>query len=266
MSDDGRTGPRLPRHGRVRASLTAIHCLLRGLPLLFCGAPATPLRVLCIMALDTLHVLRDSQPMPRKKISELAVFLDFQACTNAAWDHKNLCEADYRALRRRLEKAGLTFWIEAYLGRLDELERRRPPIGGDRRRFDDVRAYREAVVRISLAAVAAIALDAGCLDEALRATRCNSDLETLFRIAMQCQIIDDVMDYTEDRSAGLPSFLTASASLPLAMAWTADAVRSYSAHDERSAGAVYPLRIALHAVTAVTRLVLACRPAGGVRS
>ena len=48
------------------------------------------------------------------------------------------------------------------------------------------------------------------------ATYCDADLNILFRIVMQCQIIDDVLDYAKDMSAGLPSFLTASKSLPQA--------------------------------------------------
>ena len=192
-----------------------------------------------------------------RECSELATFLDFQACTNAAWDGKDLCEAEYQAMRQRLEKAGLGSWIEEYLGRLRELERRRPSIGGDHRRFDEVRSYREAVARLSLATVTAIALNGERLEEGIRATHCDGDVETLFRIAMQCQIIDDVLDYTEDLSAGLPSFLTASASLPQAMALTARAARSYAASPERASGnGVFPLRMALCVVTAVTKLVV----------
>ncbi len=118
MSDVDRTQRRRARHGPIRASLVSVTCLLRGMPLFFCAAPRTPLRVLCIIALDTLHVLRHSEPLPRKRINELATFLDFQACTNAAWDRKDLCEAQYRSIRQRLEKAGLGVWIEEYLGRL----------------------------------------------------------------------------------------------------------------------------------------------------
>ena len=179
----------------------SVACLLRGLPLFFCAAPRTPLRVLGIIALDTLHVLRTSQPLPRKRSRELATFLDFQACTNAAWDRKDLCAAEYRALRQRLEQAGLGLWIEEYLSRLRELESRRPPIGGDHRRFDEVRSYREAVVRLSLATITAIALNAECLDDGIQATHGDRDVDALFRIAMQCQIIDDVLDYAEDLSA-----------------------------------------------------------------
>ena len=246
------------RPGSLRAGLVSITCLLRGLPLFFCAAPATPLRVLCIVALDTIHVLRYSQPLSRQRRKELGTFLDFQACTNAMWDRKQLCAAEYQALRQRLEKAGLGVWITEYLNRLSELETRRPPVGGDRRRFDDVRSYREAVARLSLATVAAIALNAECLEDAIRSTYCERDVAALFRMAMQCQIIDDVVDYGEDLSAGLPSFLTASASLPQAIALTTEAARSYGARLRRSAGGgVIPLEAALHVLTTVTTLVVA---------
>ncbi|MGH9869765.1 MAG: hypothetical protein ACREAA_16590 [Candidatus Polarisedimenticolia bacterium] len=236
----------------------SLACLLRGLPLFFRASPRTPLRVLCIVALDTLHVLRHSRPLPRKRIGELAMLLDFEACANAAWDHKNLCAAEYLALRQRLEKTGLGSYIEAYLSRLRDLESRRPSIGGDHRRFDEVRSYREAVVRLCFATATAVARNSECLDEEIRATRHDNDVDTLCRIVMQCQIIDDVVDYPQDLSAGLPSFLTASASLPQAMQLTAKAARSYAAAspDCSSGNGVFPLRMALCVVTAVTRLVI----------
>ena len=245
------------RPGPLRAALVSIGCLVRGLPLFFCAAPATPLRVLCILALDTIHVLRRAQPLGRQKRSELAMFLDFQACTNAAWDRKPLCAATHRALRLRLEQAGHEPWITEYLCRLCELETRRPPVGGDLRQFHEVRAYREAVARLSLATIAAIALDARSVEEGLRATYDDGDVAALFRMAMQCQIIDDVVDYTKDLWAGLPSFLTASTSLPQAIALTGEAARSYGARPRGSAErAVYPLEAALQLLTALARLVL----------
>jgi hypothetical protein len=219
------------------------------------ATPRTPLRVLCIIALDTVHALRNGRPLPRSRCKQLAAFLDFQACTNAVWDGKDLCEPEYRALRRQLESIGLGVWITEYLSRLRELETRRPSIGGDLQRFNDVRSYREAVARLSLATVTAIALNAECLDEGIRATYCDSDVATLFRMAMQCQIIDDVIDYRKDLSAGLPSFLTASASLPQAIALTADSVRLYAPTRGPSAG-VFALEAALHVITVVTRLVV----------
>jgi hypothetical protein len=185
------------------------------------------------------------------------MFLDFEGCTNAAWDRKDLCEAEYRAIRQRLEKAGLGLYVEEYLHRLRELESGRPAIGGDHRRFEDVRSYREGVARLSIATAAAIALDRECPEQAVRAAQGDLDVETLFRILMQCQIIDDVVDYTEDVSAALPSFLTASRSLTQAMELTAGAARSYGASPKRSPGTgVFPLRVALGVATAVTKLVI----------
>jgi hypothetical protein len=262
--EQGDTGA---RPGPLRAGLVSLTCLFRGLPLFFCAAPATPLRVLCIVALDTIHVLRYSQPLSRQRRMELGTFLDFQACTNAVWDRKQPCAGECQALRQRLEKAGLRVWITEYLNRLSELETRRPAVGGDRRRFDDVRSYREAVARLSLATIAAIALNAECLEHAIRSTYCESDVAALFRMAMQCQIIDDVIDYGEDLSAGLPSFLTASASLPQAIALTTDAARSYGARRQRSAeSGVFPLEAALYVLTAVTTLVVAVAGRGEARN
>jgi hypothetical protein len=235
----------------------SLTCFLGGLPLFFCATPKTPLRVLCIIALDTVHVLRNARPLPRKRCRQLAAFLDFQACANAAWDGKDLCASEYRALRQRLERAGLGLWITEYLSRLRELETRRPSIGGDIQRFDDVRSYREAVARLSLATITAIALNAECLDDGIRATYCDNDVAALFRMVMQCQIIDDVIDYRQDLSAGLPSFLTACASLPQAIASTAGAVRVYAAsRGPSTGGGVFPLEAALHVITLVTRLVV----------
>jgi hypothetical protein len=235
----------------------SLACFLGGLPLFFCATPKTPLRVLCVIALDTVHLLRHGRRLPRSRCKQLAAFLDFQACTNAVWDGKDLCAPEYRALRQRLERVGLGVWITEYLSRLRELETRRPPLGGELQRFDDVRSYREAVARLSLATITAIALNAECLDEGIRATYCDSDVAALFRMAMQCQIMDDVIDYRKDLSAGLPSFLTASASLPQAIAWTADAARVYAASRGASAGGgVFPLEAALHVITLATKLVV----------
>ena len=234
------------------SDLAAVRCLLRGLPLLFRAAPKTPLRVLAIVALDTVHVLRTSRPLPRKKLGELALVLDFQADTNAAWDLKVRSREEHLSTLQRLETAGLGGYLGEYLGRLRALEGGRPPIGGDRRNFDAARAYREEVARLSLATVTAIALDAPGVEDAIRATRCDGDLDTLWRMAVLCQVIDDVVDYRSDLSAGLPSFLTSTATLSEAAAWTAGAARSYAAE----ARGAYALRVALGVVSAVARLAV----------
>lgn len=239
----------------VRSTLAASGCLLRGLPLFFRAAPRTPLRVLGIIALDTLHVLRRSRPLPRPRVQELAAFLDLEGCANQQWDHKRPCAAECQALMQRLEKAGLGPCTTDYLNRLRDLEGARPAPGGDQRRCDEVRAYREAVARLSITTAAAIALNEPCLDD--------DDVEALFCILMQCQIIDDVMDYREDQAAGLPSFLTASASLPLAMELTTAAARYYAANQANpkdclngGGRAIFPLRVMLGVVTALTTLTI----------
>lgn len=255
---------RLIRHGTrahpgpLRASLISVSCLFRCLPLFVASSPRTPLRVLCIVALDTIHSVRFVQPLRRQMRKDLAALLDFQACANAVWDHKDLCPAEYEALGQRLEAAGWGEWTTEYLRRLHDLETQRPSVGGDRRQFEEVRAYRESVVRLSLAMNVALALNASCLDEAITATYRDRDVAALFRLAMQCQVIDDVLDYEQDLAAGRPSFLTAASSLPQAMAWTAEAARSYGATREQSApgGVWLPLQTALAVITAVTTGVL----------
>jgi len=117
--------------------------------------------------------------------------------------------------------------------------------------------YREAVVRLSLGMLATVADRNPCLDAGIRATDRDADLNILFRIAMLCQIIDDVLDYSKDMSAGLPSFLTASKSLPQAFALTRLATLRYADGGRvPRTGDVVPLQSALLLVSVVARLVI----------
>ena len=244
-------------YGRIRTAVVSARCFGRHLPLFFRAAPRTPLRVLGLIALDTLHVLRHSQPLPRKTISQLAMFLDFQGCANAAWDHKDILETNSAAIRQRLEQGGLGSCIEDYLSRLAALETSRPSIIGTLRGVDDVRNYREGVARLSIGAAAAIAFNAESLEAGIRATQSDRDVGTLFLILMQCQIIDDVLDYDADAAAGLPSFLTASPSLPQAMDSTFRAAESYAAASANSPGpGIFPFRVALRIVSGLAKLVV----------
>jgi hypothetical protein len=238
--------------GSIRAAFASLACLFRNVPLLFREAPATPLRILCVVALDTLHVLRHSSPLSRQRRAELSILLDFQACTNAAWDGKPLRSSEYQALRERLSAAGLAAWIHDYEERLRNLETARPAVGNSVHHFDAVCAYREAVVRLSLATAVGIALNARHIDEALAATDADCDVALLFHLAMQCQVIDDVLDYREDLASGLPGFMTA-APLPQALALTARAVRSYGRGRPQGCGTL-PLHLALYVLTAFAAL------------
>jgi hypothetical protein len=74
---------------------------------------------------------------------------------------------------------------------------------------------------------------------------------------MLCQIIDDVLDYSQDALAELPSFLTAAASLPQGLAWTAEAVRSYAALPAPTQSpALFPLRVALWVVSKIAAFTI----------
>ena len=240
----------------IRASGVAVRCFLRGLPLFGSATPKTPLRVFGIIALDTLHVLRYARPVPRDRVRALALFLDFEGCANAAWDNKRWCRSEYQSIAERLATAGLADCLEAYLARLGALESRRPQIAGDQRHFDEVRSYREGVARLAIATAAAIALNVECGEAEIRAAHDDRDVDTLFRILMQCQIIDDVLDYREDVSAGLPSFLTACDSLPQALGLTSRAARAYARRTPSSDQGVFPLRIAQAAITTITAILI----------
>lgn len=256
----------------ISATRVAVVSLARGLALLPSGRPGTPLRALCIAAFDTLHVLRHGKRLPPPRLRVLAALVDFGACLNAEFDRKAGRRPERRAALRRLEEAGLGPAVADYLRRLGDLEGGRPRPGGDGRRFQKVSTYREAVVRLSLRVVAAAACGNPGLDGAAEGTYSEGDLELLFRIVMQCQIIDDVLDQAHDRSAGLPSFLTACESLPQALELTRRAARGY-AGDRRVArpAGVWPLRAALFLVSTCTGMVVwlrrrRCRTPPGPRS
>ena len=247
-------------HGRISAVLVSVTCFLRGLPFFFSTTPGTPLRVLCMIAFDTLHVLRNSKPLPHHRLRVLAALLDFGACANAALDNKRYCTKEFDATWQRLQDAGLNALVDEYVSRLRNLERQRPSPGGDHRQFEEIRTYREAVARLSLGIIAATALGDEYFENGSQPTHGDDELETLFRIVMQCQIIDDVRDYAKDASAGLPSFLTASASLPQAIELTAQAARNYATGcDSPQSGEMFPLRMALFGVSALAKLIIRIR-------
>jgi hypothetical protein len=233
----------------ARAALASLASVVRSIPAFFRATPATPLRVLCIIALETIHLRRQSSAFTRRRREELAILLDFQACMNAAWDDKPHRPSEWQALRKRLEAGGLGMWVGEYLERLRQLETGRPTIGGGVQHFDRVREYREAVVRLSLATVAGVALNIRHVDEAIVATNADGDLAALVDLAMQCQVIDDVLDYRQDAASGLPSFITA-APLQQALASAAGVVQAHG-RDRTSTRAMFPFRWARSVLTVV---------------
>ncbi len=253
-----------PACSRISSTLTSVRSVRRCLPLFVSARPRTPLRVLCVMAFDALHQLRYSKPLPVATHRVLAALLDFGACTNAIFDEKAYRRKELELTRQILDEAGLHSMVEEVLRRLSDLEGRRPspfgpagPFWDDDRQFHEARSYREAVARLWLGTVAATAAGSRCLEEGILATYADDVLELLFRIVMQCQIIDDVVDYSKDASAGLPSFLTASASLPDAIERTHQAACEYAHHrDLPRSDNVLPLRAALGIASICAKLMI----------
>ena len=236
----------------VRACLAAVQSFVWHLPLFFAARPRTPLRVLGIVALDMIRVLQCGRRLSRTRTNALALFLDLEGCANAAWDRKGVCLDEWQAIRQRLDDAGLGPCVHRYLGRLQQLESARPSAGGDGLRFAQVHTYRESVARLSITTAAEIALD-----QALDPDRTDVDIDTLYRILMQCQIIDDIFDYADDLSAGLPSFLTAATSPLQSLASTAAAARRYGRSPAHSSNdSVLPLRVVLWLFTTLSTFLV----------
>ncbi len=220
------------------------------------------------MAFDTLHVYLRSKPIPRNTRRALAAFLDFGACENAAIDGKQYSPNEHEANQQMLLNSGRGPLLSNYVTQLRGLEKLRPLPGGDLRTFEDVRAYREAVAKLSLETITAVVFAADdCGDSGGRTELCRSELirrrrelEMLFRIVMQCQIIDDVLDYSRDAAAGLPSFLTATAEIQQSIQSSGEAVRTYENVECLSPfAATTVLRMALFGVSNLAKAVLGVR-------
>jgi len=197
----------------------------------------------------------------------LSALLDFGGCTNAMIDDKDFCREELRGTRQILDEAGMTPFVEEFMRRLWELEGSRPSRLEDTWQFHRGLSYREEVIRLLLGMVATAATDKLDLEDGIQSTYCNDDLNILFRIAMQCQIIDDILDYSKDISAGLPTFLTVSESFPAAIQQTHQAACRYAdSRDLARSGDVFVLRIALFFASTSAKLMirLARRRFGGV--
>lgn len=244
-------------HDRISSLLVAFRCILRGLPLIFASNPGTPLRVLCIVAFDTVYSLRSSRGLPKPCINNLALLLTFGATLNAAFDGKAFCPDEFRRLQQRLFDAGLRHTSNDYWWRIQQLEFNRPLAFGDRSQCETVKAYREDVARLSIGYFTMVAFGYATIEDGIKATRTDVNLQILFRIVMQCQIIDDVFDYSKDVARGLPGFLTASSELIDTFQLTSQAARHYANGSSTSKDRpLFALRIALMAVSVIAKTMI----------
>lgn len=266
----------LADRGRIQGLSAATFSLVRALPRLFARRPGTPLRVLCVIAFDTVHRLRYGRGLPRARLLRMATLLDYGALVNAQLDNKAVRLDSMESARQEADLLGMNALAGEYRRRLTELERDRPAPGGGIPQFHQVRIYRESVASLSLHVLAAAALSRRSLSRVslsrptlaieayavdAYAVDAEHDLEMLFRIVMQCQILDDLIDYAKDRCAGLPSFLTATSTLGEALELTDVAAKHYAGHGERLRRCDFlPLRLALAALAALVNLsIRLCR-------
>lgn len=250
---------------RTSSFVSAIRCGVRHIPLMFRHRPGTPLRVLCIMAFDSLAESRHARQLSASTVQALCTLLDLGAWMNADLDGKPRRSADCQNALHELNSAGYKELVSDYLQGLRELETGRPRLLSQNIQFTEVRNYREAVVKLSLGVLAVVALgetpghySTKCLRDSVDAIDQDPDLNLLFRLAMQCQILDDLWDYSADLARRLPSFLTTTQSLRDALQSTAQTSRCYRIRSTRTGEAEerFSFTVALFGTSAVTSFVI----------
>ena len=251
---------------RGKAVRIAFGCFLKRLPLFVSRTPGTPLRVLCVIAVDVVRQLQNNAPLCRRQVSLLSRSLKLAARANAILDGKSNRAESFTELHHDMHAIGIGPLADRYLSELRQLEHRRPrpnatawqTVAAD---GAVVRQYREDVVRLSLSFALAVTDPTRSLDDCQQAIQNDSCLAELFRICMLCQIIDDMLDYAKDQIAGLPTFLTIPMSLPNAIALTGASVKTYSPRiDPHATAATGLFRIARRTIAATASfLIILCR-------
>lgn len=223
--------------------------LARGFWFFFALRLDTPLRALCIAAFDSIHLSRTATRISTGQVQQLAALMDLGASVNARLDGKPSKGCDMQSTKDFLDAAGCGIVMDEYLSRLHGIENIREEF--------DVEDYRKSVVELSLAVITSVLFGCRSLDVGIRWVRTCSDLDILFRIAMICQIMDDVLDYRLDFDAGLPSFLNTRCPLTQSMEVARESVRSYArVHHKPMSAELVPFRAALWAVSQIALCVL----------
>lgn len=167
------------------------------MPWWFRSTPGTPLRCLCLAALDFVYRMEFERPLPSDSYRHLAEFLLFAAQQNRILDNKSNEQIPFET------KAYST----SYASELIEIETNRPKMGSDRFNPRCIQAYREQVVALALSHSFAITF--GDRDWARQSSAVSQlYFDLLFRIAMLCQLADDLIDHRRDHAMNLPSFAT----------------------------------------------------------
>jgi hypothetical protein len=176
--------------------------------------PGTPLRSLCIAAFDFAAKV-NGQRLTLEKRRVLSRMLDLGALINDHFDQRRFDNHTYRRLRKQITAdATVRPAFLAYFREMRRVERNRPRLRLPCRPgvLREVARYREQVVRLSLSALAAIALgrpDSAGVHDARQPAAEDACLSYLFPLVMLLQVCDDLLDCRTDWRARLPSFVTA---------------------------------------------------------
>jgi hypothetical protein len=194
----------------VKAARSVASCLLQPKR----ERPKTLLRSLCIAAFDFAARVQ-GQRLGREKRKTLARLLDLGALINDHFDQHQFHDRSYRRLRKLLTTdANLRALYLAYFRELRRAERNRPQLRMPSQPglLDRTAQYREDVVRLSLSALAAIAIDPSSradFNDPRQLAAEDPCLPYLFALVMLLQLCDDLIDWRNDWRDRLPSFATA---------------------------------------------------------
>lgn len=208
--------------------------------------PGTPLRVLSLMAIDAVLRRRGGilESDRRRAVIEA---MEFGSLLNDRMDGDHHDPVVLRSAVAWFAASPYRKIVRPYAASLRRYERGRPDA---REGLRAVACYRENVNETSLAFLWAIASNTS-FGQAREEIRKDSDLRLLFRIIMQCQLIDDTLDIRKDLRRGLPSFATARGA-------TASSLGKLSSgySDPNSDVGNCCLKLALKAVTACARMTI----------
>jgi hypothetical protein len=223
----------------------AVVAFVANLRFLSSRQPGTPLRMLSLIAITAALRSRGIVLGPDRRQAVIEA-MELGALLNDRFDGDAYDPEELRVRLTGFTRSEHRDVVRSYVKRLCRLERSRPDPADS---STAVRRYRENVNRVSLATLWAL----GCartLGIAELEIERETDLRLLFQIVMQAQVIDDVLDVSEDRRRGLPSFATEGASLR-------ETVSIYADGETLRFDRNFCLRVALRTITAGARLVVA---------
>lgn len=213
--------------------------------------PSTPLRVLSLMAMDAALRSRGLSFTAGRRQAVIKA-MELGAILNDRFDGVSFDARELRAHVASLASSPFREVVWCYAKRLRRLERTRPdPADG----LGLTMRYRENVNRVSLALLWALASGSD-LSAAEGALGVETDLHLMFRLVMQMQMIDDLLDERCDRRRGLPSFVTAAGANGLSLRAIA---RGYADLQPFCTCRNFPLRLALRITAVATRALIVLR-------